>query len=139
MVRIYIYIYEYLCLLRSPGFGDFTRAVSADRIAKGQVDGWAAGVQWGRPPFMSPAEERQAESRLDLFMSECLIPLAAETNAVVICGAIPARCILSASFTRMLTIAKAKWGGRPPFSVLSCTNDMGSLYCTKKSGTLCWQ
>ena len=34
-----------------------------------------------RAPFLSPEEERAAEQRIDGFMADVLIPLAAQTNA----------------------------------------------------------
>ena len=118
-------------LLESGGFGDWTRQRSASEWKKVN-ERWAPGVQYNAPPFMSQEEERSAEYGIDLFMSDVLIPLAAQTHAVVICCAIPSLCILSASFTRMFQAVKAKWSGKPPFTVLSTTADMLALYSSKK-------
>ena len=54
-----------------------------------------------------------------MFMADVIIPLAAATNAIVICDACAGMCALSDSFLRMFSIAKAEWGGKPPFTVLS--------------------
>ena len=55
---------------------------------------------------------------------QVLIPIAAQTSAVVICSAIPNLCILSAAFTRMYKATAAKWQGKPPFTIISSTSDM---------------
>ena len=118
-------------LLESGGFGEWTRQRPQDAWNK-LNERWAPGVKEGHPPFLTPQDERAAEYRIDLFMSDILIPLAAETNAVIICCAIPTQCILSASFTRMFQAVKAKWQHKPPFTVLSTTNDMIALYSSNK-------
>ena len=69
-----------------------------------------------------------AEGKVDTFMSEVLLPLAAETHAVVICNAIPGSCILSASFLRMYSAKRATWGEKNPFTILSVTNDLDAIY-----------
>ena len=61
-----------------------------------------------------------AEARIDLFMSDVLIA-AASTNAVVICCALQGWCALSESFTRMYSLVRARYPGRPPFTVISAT------------------
>lgn len=93
-------------LLESGGFGDWTQMRTAEGWA-GLNARWAPGVSVDAP-FVDAEDERAAEMRLDLFMSDVLIPLAAQTKAVVICCAIPNLCILSASFTRMFNAVKAK-------------------------------
>ena len=60
-----------------------------------------------RAPFLSREEERAAEAKIDMFMSDVIIPLAAATNAIVICEACAGMCALSDSFLRMFSIAKA--------------------------------
>ena len=118
-------------LLESGGFGDWTRQRTKDGWSRINTR-WAPGVRHGKAPFLTAEDERAAEYRIDLFMSDILIPLAVQTHAVVICCAIPSLCILSASFTRMFQAVKAKWTGKPPFTVLSTTNDMLALYSSKK-------
>ena len=86
------------------------------------------GVRHGQPPFLSQAEERAAEARIDVFMADVLIPLAARTSAVVLCDAVDGGCILSTSFKRMTSVARAQWGGELPFTVLSTTNDIANFY-----------
>jgi hypothetical protein len=46
-----------------------------------------------RPSFLSEEDEKQAEERIDCFMSEVLIPLAERTNAVLLVNAFD--CIAS--------------------------------------------
>jgi hypothetical protein len=53
-----------------------------------------------------------------MFMTNVLIPLAAQTQAVVLCDAVPSESVLSASFLRMYAVLKAKWSGPTPFTVL---------------------
>ena len=68
-------------------------------------------------------------AKIDMFMAEVLIPLAAQTHAVVLCDAnSPGECMLSASFLRMYAVVKAKWTGLPPFSVISMTNNIAGFY-----------
>jgi len=117
-------------LLESGGFRAFT-----DTHGKHEWDSrisrWAPGVVQGRAPFLTEDDEMLAENRIDLFMKEVLIPLAAQTRAVVICCALRGWCVLSESFTRMSKLESAKWGGSPPYIVLSTTADMIGLYCTR--------
>jgi len=116
-------------LLESGGFGDWTRQRPAESWRQLNLR-WAPGVFHGVAPFATIAEERAAEYRVDLFMADILIPLAAQTHAVIICCAIPTQCVLSSSFTRMFQAVKAKWLNKPPFTVLSTTNDMIALYAS---------
>lgn len=44
-------------------------------------------------PFVNGDDARTAESRLDQFMLDVLIPLAVRTNAIVICDAVKVQCI----------------------------------------------
>ena len=81
-----------------------------------------------KPAFLSHEDERIAEAKLDRFMADVIIPLAAQTSAVVLCDAVSGKCILSTSFLRMFSVARAKWSGPPPFVVLSTTNSMQSMY-----------
>ena len=88
----------------------------------------ASGIISGRPPFLCHEDEREAEAKIDMFMADVIIPLAAETQAIVLCDAIPGEDILSTSFLRMYSLMKSKWSGPPPFTVLSSTNVMQCLY-----------
>jgi len=81
-----------------------------------------------RAAFLSVKDETIAEGKVDTFMSDVLLPLAAETHAVVICNAIPGSCILSASFLRMYAAKRATWGEKNPFCILSVTNDLDAIY-----------
>ena len=61
-------------------------------------------------------------------MADVIIPLAAQTHAVVLCDAIPGECMLSTSFLRMYSLMKSKWSGPTPFTVISITNTIGYFY-----------
>jgi hypothetical protein len=89
---------------------------------------WAAGCKTTKPAYLSSENLLATEGKIDTFMCDVLLPLAAETNAVVICNAIPAMCMLSSSFLRMYASKRATWGEKSPFTVLSVTNDMNSMY-----------
>merc|ERR1719506_1235425 len=108
---------------------------------------WAAGMCHGRAPFLGrapegvggggdgvPSEatdtEEDAESRIDRFMEHCLVPLAIRTRAIVLCDALINQSVLSASFTRISAVMSQKFGNQPPFTVISATNDIISLYCS---------
>ena len=54
--------------------------------------------------------------------------MAAQTNAIVLCEADNARCMLTTSFTRMYSLLRSKWGDKPPFTVLSTTNNSVMFY-----------
>ena len=60
-------------------------------------------------PFETADEGRAAETRLDNFMREVLIPLAVQTNAVILCDAVH-QFELSASFLRMVSVQRASFG-----------------------------
>ena len=116
-----------ISLLRSGGFREYTMSQkkgTIDRLASGSY----AGVKHGRPPFLSREEEDEAALRLDRFMADVLIPLAAQNHAIVLCEATTVDCALSSSFTRMLSMADAKWQGRRPFTVISTTEKLQFLY-----------
>ena len=63
----------------------------------------------GAGPFLNAKEQRAALSRLDRFMSEILIPLAASTRAVILISHLPQLCMLTRSLLKMVAIKRAKW------------------------------
>lgn len=100
-------------------------------------------------PFLNGDDARTAESRLDQFMLDVLIPLAVRTNAIVICDAVKVQCTphvttttpttfshhtsqefeLSASFLRMVAVQRASFnGGILPFSILAFTDEIHCFY-----------
>ena len=123
-------------LMHSWGFRDSLKLHNEEYYAKTP---WMAGAVGGKAPFV-PLPEREsfavdrssesiAEERLDIFMNDVLLPLAEKTNAIVLCCACPDDCILSASFTRMFAVQKARWANsRPPFTVLSTFNSVEQFY-----------
>ena len=66
--------------------------------------------------FASRAEAAQATRRLTNFFKEVLLPLAAETNAIILCSA-KTSDILSATLAEVLPLFTAKFGGKLPFTV----------------------
>ena len=62
------------------------------------------------------------------FFEQVIIPLAASTNAIVLCGAVPGDDILSESFLRIFSVAQSKWSGPPPFTVLCSYGGIKKFY-----------
>ena len=95
---------------------------------------WCAGPSYDCPPFLTDEDEQEAEAKVDMFMSDVIIPLAAQTHAVVLCDAIPGNCLLSTSFLRMYAVMKAKWAGPSPFTVISTTSNFWNFYKNPAEG-----
>ena len=66
-----------------------------DHWKKGMEPGPRVGRRRVKPPFLTDDEELRAERRLDGFMSDVIIPLAARTNAIVIVNAFTCNCFLT--------------------------------------------
>ena len=83
------------------------------------------------PGFTSPGPHDEAmynvSKRLDHFMNEVLIPLAAENHAIVFVNA-DRSCGLSESFIRVAALMRNKWGDRLPFTIISVVLDTHDLY-----------
>ena len=79
-----------------------------------------------RAPFVDEEEERLAEERLNVFMLDVVIPLAARTSAIVLVNAFNCNCILAQAFNRMVGVCRSKWKGHLPFSIISMTAE---VYC----------
>ena len=87
------------------------------------------GLVLGRLPWASRDEAAQAEKRLDLFMSEVVLPKAIANRAVVLVSATRHNCLLSDSFNRVVALQRAKWSHRElPFTVLAFTAEL-KQYC----------
>jgi len=112
---------------KSAGFSEFLRSHAAEFFEDANMLDWP-GLVHERAPFLSVEAEREVENRLDLFMSNVLIPLAARTNAIVLCNAAHCECALSAAFTRMYAVMRSQWNGPPPFTVLSVSNSTIAFY-----------
>ena len=80
-----------------------------------------------------PDEDEQ--HRLDMFMRHVLLPIAEQTNALVLCDAVADRCILADSFVRMCRVRHAAWNKKMPFTVVGVTT-MNEL--DKRSGERCF-
>ncbi len=87
-----------------------------------------AGKIYDTPPFLNLEEEQMCLARLDQFMQDILLPLAASTNALILTNAVKAECALSNSLSRSFKLQRAKWGNKPPFVILSVAEDLPSLY-----------
>ena len=79
-----------------------------------------------------------AEAQIDRFTSDVILPLAAQTNAIIICAATTSSCILSDSVTRMYGLHRAKWGGKPPFTIISTCGVPHDLYRNPDTSA-CWR
>ena len=82
----------------------------------------------GLAPFAAEEQVRLAEEKLDAFMAEVVIPLAARTHAIVIVNPHDCMCCLARSFYRMVNLQRMRWGGHLPFSVVSVTGLIQELY-----------
>lgn len=112
-------------LLASQGFDEYVSSHGTGLqkdAAKGE-----AGMVYGRSAFLTMDEERIAEERIDQFMSTVLIPLAAQTNAVVIVNACPGDSILTRCLTRMYSVHRSKWSVSP-FTIISATGGLRGIY-----------
>ena len=82
----------------------------------------------GIAPFAAEEQERLAEEKLDAFMAQVVIPLAARTHAIVIVSPYDCMCCLARSFYRMVNLQRMRWGGHLPFSVVNVTGQIHELY-----------
>jgi hypothetical protein len=116
-------------LLPSQGFTDHLQSLgNGDSLDLCCED---AGIVVGHSPFDNPNDEIRANERLDHFMASVILPLAAQTHAIILCNAISSICALSSSLTRMLAVHGATWGKDTPFTVLSLTGNVQALYRNK--------
>jgi len=123
-------------LLPSQGFTDYLQSLgNGDSLDLCCAD---AGIVVGYAPFVSQNEETRANERLDHFMSSVILPLAAQTRAIILCDAISGICALSSSLTRMLAVHRATWGKDTPFTVVSLTGNVQALY-TNKNQSAIWR
>ena len=99
-----------------------------DHWMKGMEPGPRVGRRRLKPAFVTDDEELRAERRLDSFMADVIIPLAARTNAIVMVNAFTCNCFLTQSFQRMVALQSMKWGGKPPFWVFAMTSEMSCIY-----------
>ena len=88
-----------------------------------------------RPPLGDPDGEREGLAALDRFMAEHIIPLAAQTHAIILCSAVQPFCVLSESLSRMLKLVRSRWGSELPFTIISCTGELMGLYTVKRLDT----
>ena len=82
--------------------------------------------------FANRAEAAHATRRLTTFFKEVLLPLAAETNAIILCSAKNSD-ILSTILTEVLPLFAARYGGQLPFTVFGIGPAMNFAWQTLKS------
>eukprot|EP00928_Gymnodinium_smaydae_P018142 TRINITY_DN16905_c0_g2_i1.p1 TRINITY_DN16905_c0_g2~~TRINITY_DN16905_c0_g2_i1.p1 ORF type:complete len:1211 (-),score=206.07 TRINITY_DN16905_c0_g2_i1:188-3775(-) len=75
-------------------------------------------IPYAEFPWKNKRESLEADERLIMFMQNVIIPLAAETNAVVLCQGHEPDCMLSMAFIKAYELKKHEWKGKPPFSVI---------------------
>ena len=68
--------------------------------------------------FESRSEATKSTRKLINFFKEVLLPLAAETNALILCSALDS-CALSSTLAQVMPLFAAKFEGRLPFTVLA--------------------
>ena len=157
-------------IISSWGFSEFSGQCPSWQ--GGGAKDWNLGMSHNRSPFVTMDEERKARERIDAFLLDVLIPLAAKTNAVILCEAVkqvsprPPRvlclqpaaapdpnladaryscssvvkfaltilfrwqaCVLAASLRRCVSVVRAQWNGKLPFTILSVTSETACFYC----------
>ena len=97
-------------LLISQGFSGWVKEISQRTTASHYL----YGIAQGYASFTSASDQRVAEEKIDRFMMDVLIPLAVQTNAIVLCTSEKNSCILSTSQHRMLALERTKWGNSEP-------------------------
>jgi len=73
-------------IISSWGFSEFSR--QCPWWQGGGAKDWNLGMVHNRSPFVTLDEEKRARERIDAFMLDVIIPLAAKTNAVILCEAV---------------------------------------------------
>ena len=93
---------------------------------------FSAGMVHGHPPWPNPdnfGEELDVEQKLQRFMSEVILPLAEQTNALILCSAIRGMCALTQALTKVVAVNRQRWA-ELPFSIVYTTPMMLHLYCS---------
>ena len=80
-------------------------------------------------------KENEGIAALDRFMAEHIIPLAASTNAIIVCSAVHPYCVLSESLSRTTALVRSRWGSTLPFTIISCTVHLPDLYRVTRKNT----
>eukprot|EP00802_Teleaulax_amphioxeia_P004721 Tamp_04725.p1 GENE.Tamp_04725~~Tamp_04725.p1 ORF type:complete len:860 (-),score=122.47 Tamp_04725:284-2863(-) len=124
-----------ISIISSWGFAEFTACQGTpdgNRWEGASADAWKRGMVQGRSPFVSEADERRAREGINNFMRSVIIPLAAKTNAIILCEAVEQVCILSAALREMVAVMRSTWPGELPFTILSVTSETACLYKNEK-------
>ena len=110
----------------------FTECCEACAPWEGGADGLYAGLIHNRGAFKTKEEEHAAIALIDRFMLETIIPLAAQTNAIIITPAESNACILTRSLLKMTGLIRSKWENGVPYSVISLESCAGFYYGNNK-------
>jgi hypothetical protein len=106
--------------------------LSAEERAEWRVGGVPHNVLGSSDSFADRAEAAQATRRLTNFFKEVLLPLAAETNAIILCSA-KFGDILSVTLMEVLPLFAARYGGQLPFTVFGIAPAVNFAWQTLKS------
>ncbi|CAE7203582.1 unnamed protein product [Symbiodinium sp. CCMP2592] len=113
-------------LIQSTGGVDWTRS----RLR--------AGINLQYPYPGGEEEALQAERNLYHFMEEVLLPLAAETNALILVQATVGSCMLTSALGQALDLHRNRFGDKPPFAVTALTSDFDKLYNNQNPSAKWW-
>mmetsp|Transcript_26964 Transcript_26964/g.65555 ORF Transcript_26964/g.65555 Transcript_26964/m.65555 type:complete len:789 (-) Transcript_26964:229-2595(-) len=72
-----------------------------------------------------------AKCRLVAFMKDIVLPLAADTNAVILGCCNEGECFLTEAFLQAVSLERAKWGTEVPFFFLGLGAEAVNIYQTK--------
>eukprot|EP00928_Gymnodinium_smaydae_P031363 TRINITY_DN23036_c0_g2_i1.p1 TRINITY_DN23036_c0_g2~~TRINITY_DN23036_c0_g2_i1.p1 ORF type:complete len:1278 (+),score=154.75 TRINITY_DN23036_c0_g2_i1:34-3834(+) len=133
-------MHGFIKTFEDPEFGCYGRWHPEMKIAAGD---WSTGDQitldtntacnpYTNYSWKSRRESLQADQRLVAFMQDVIIPLAAQTRAVVLCQAHVPDCSLATAFSKAYQTKKHLWSGQPPFTVIGMTNMMRHMYAGGK-------
>lgn len=88
-------------------------------------------------PWGDVVEAVEARARLVKFMGEVLIPLAEQTNALIIVSG-SNQCELTNALGRAMAMRRAKWGARIPFTIMAVEHRMAELYTYGEGESSLW-
>ena len=114
-------------LLRSRGTIDDIMGNGAEGLVSEHGEYLEHGRVRGVLPWRDHEAALRAEKRLDAFMEEVLIPIAASANAIVFADCLKGDCFLSSSFNRVMAL-QASRHATPPITVINFSCDLEILY-----------
>ena len=103
----------------------FLQSTGGTEWTKGRIQ---SGLNVDFPFQGGLTEALQAEQRLYQFMEDVLVPLAAETNALILVSATEGTCMLTSALAQALQLHRPRFGKSPPFSVTGLSADFDLIY-----------